>query len=86
MDALFESVDVFMAPSQSESVTITNLTGHPAVVVPAGFVDGLPVALMLTGKRWDEATVLRAAAGFEAATAWHTRHPDLDGPGSTLPG
>ena len=74
---LFETVDVFVAPSQSESVTMTNLTGHPAVVVPAGFADGLPIGLMLTGRLWDETTLLRAAAAFEHATEWHKQHPAL---------
>jgi Asp-tRNA(Asn)/Glu-tRNA(Gln) amidotransferase A subunit family amidase len=77
MDVLFDDIDVFLAPASSDSVTMTNLTGHPAIVVPAGFVEQLPVGLMLTGKLWDEATVLRAAAAFEAATDWHTRHPPL---------
>jgi Asp-tRNA(Asn)/Glu-tRNA(Gln) amidotransferase A subunit family amidase len=75
MNALFEDVDVFLAPSNSDSVTMTNLTGHPAVVLPAGFVDQMPVGLMLTGKLWGEATLLRAAAAFEAATAHHAAHP-----------
>ena len=77
INALFESIDVFLAPSSSESVTMTNLTGHPAVVLPAGFVDNLPVALMVTGKLWNEETLLRVAAAFEAATPWHKRHPAL---------
>jgi Asp-tRNA(Asn)/Glu-tRNA(Gln) amidotransferase A subunit family amidase len=77
MNAVFDAVDIFVAPTDSESVTMTNLTGHPAIVVPAGFVDGLPMAMMLTGKLWDEATLLRAAAAFEAATDWHSRHPPL---------
>jgi Asp-tRNA(Asn)/Glu-tRNA(Gln) amidotransferase A subunit family amidase len=77
MTALLETVDVFLAPSQSDSVTVTNLTGHPAVVVPAGFVDNLPVALMVTGKLWDEAMILRVAAAFEDATDWHTKHPKI---------
>ncbi len=77
MNALFETVDLFLAPSTSDSVTMSNLTGHPAVVLPAGFVDGLPVAVMLTGRLWDEATLLQAGAAFEAATDWHTRHPAL---------
>jgi amidase len=42
-------------------------TGHPAISVPAGFVDGLPVGLMLVGKHFDEPTILRAARAFEAA-------------------
>jgi Asp-tRNA(Asn)/Glu-tRNA(Gln) amidotransferase A subunit family amidase len=77
MNALLDRVDVFLAPSQSDSVTMTNLTGHPALVLPAGFVDGLPTGLIVTGKLWDEATVLRVAAAYEAATDWHTKHPTL---------
>lgn len=77
VNALFETVDVILAPSQSDSVTMTNLTGHPAVVLPAGFVDEMPIALMLTGKLWDEATVLRAARAFESASDWHKRHPAI---------
>jgi Asp-tRNA(Asn)/Glu-tRNA(Gln) amidotransferase A subunit family amidase len=77
MNMLFDSIDVFLAPSSSESVTMTNLTGHPAMVVPAGFVDNMPVALMITGRLWDEAGVLRVAAAFEGATDWHLRHPKL---------
>jgi Asp-tRNA(Asn)/Glu-tRNA(Gln) amidotransferase A subunit family amidase len=77
MNAVFDNVDVFLAPTSSESVTMTNLTGHPAIVLPGGFVEGLPVGVMLTGKLWDEATVLAAAATFEAATSWHTAHPKL---------
>jgi len=77
MNALLDSVDVFLAPSTSDSVTVTNLTGHPAIVIPAGFVENMPVALMATGKLWREETVLRVAAAFEAATDYHTKHPNL---------
>lgn len=42
-----------------------NITGHPAVSVPAGLVDGLPVGMMIVGKRFDDATVLRVAHAFE---------------------
>jgi Asp-tRNA(Asn)/Glu-tRNA(Gln) amidotransferase A subunit family amidase len=77
VNTLFADIDVFIAPSSSDSVTMTNLTGHPAVVLPAGFVDQLPIGVMLTGRLWDEATLLGAAAAFEAATDWHTRRPPL---------
>ncbi|GBE67957.1 amidase [Mycobacterium sp. MFM001] len=42
-----------------------NVTGHPAISVPAGLVDGLPVGMMIMGRRFDDATVLRAAHAFE---------------------
>ena len=42
-----------------------DVTGHPAVSVPCGTSDGLPVGLMLVGERFDDATVLRAAEAFE---------------------
>ncbi len=52
-----------------------NLTGLPAVSVPCGFADGLPVGLQLAGRPFDEALVLRVASAYEAATTWHERHP-----------
>jgi amidase len=42
-----------------------DITGHPAITVPCGQVDGLPVGLMMVGKHFDETTVLKAANGFE---------------------
>jgi amidase len=39
--------------------------------VPCGMVDGLPVGLMIIGKRYDEATVLRVAEAFEQSGDWH---------------
>jgi aspartyl-tRNA(Asn)/glutamyl-tRNA(Gln) amidotransferase subunit A len=55
---------------------LANLTGHPALSVPCGFTaDGLPVGLQLTGRWFDEATVLRLARAYEEATPWSTRRP-----------
>ncbi len=45
-------------------------THHPAMNVPCGLVDGLPVGLMLVGRHYDEATINRAAAAFERGVAW----------------
>jgi amidase len=44
-----------------------DVTGNPALSVPAGFSDGLPVGLMLVGRHFDDATVLRAGHVFESA-------------------
>jgi amidase len=45
-------------------------TGHPAMSIPCGLSDGLPVGLMLIGKFYDEATIYQAAAAFESADDW----------------
>ena len=43
-----------------------DVSGHPAITVPAGLADGLPVGMMIVGKRFDDATCLRVAHAFEA--------------------
>lgn len=45
-------------------------TGHPAISLPCGRVDGLPIGLMLIGRMWDERTMLRAGHGFERSFDW----------------
>src|ERR1700751_367990 len=47
-----------------------NATGHPAMSLPCGMGDALPIGLMLIGKYWDEPTIYRAAAAFEDAGDW----------------
>jgi len=49
-----------------------DVSGHPAMSVPCAKVDDLPVGMMLIGRRFDEATVLRAAAAFEALGDWQS--------------
>jgi amidase len=57
---------VFDYPSNTGAF---NVTGHPAITVPVGEVDGLPLGLMLVGPHFGDATVLRAAHALEAAVA-----------------
>ena len=47
-----------------------SVTGHPAMSIPCGMSDGLPVGLMLVGGKWQEAAIYRAAAAFEQAGDW----------------
>jgi len=56
-----------------------NMTGQPASSVPCGFTkDGLPIGLQIVGRRFDDATVLRASAAFERARPWAQHRPVLD--------
>jgi aspartyl-tRNA(Asn)/glutamyl-tRNA(Gln) amidotransferase subunit A len=52
-----------------------NLAGLPAISVPCGFVQALPVGLQIVGPHFSEARVLGAAHAFQRATDWHTRIP-----------
>jgi aspartyl-tRNA(Asn)/glutamyl-tRNA(Gln) amidotransferase subunit A len=52
-----------------------NLAGLPAVSIPCGFVQELPVGLQIVGPHFSEARVLNAAHAFQRASDWHTRVP-----------
>jgi Asp-tRNA(Asn)/Glu-tRNA(Gln) amidotransferase A subunit family amidase len=79
MDELMSKYDVFLTSTGGGSgLGLTNLTGHPAVAVRAGFVANAPVMLMVTGRLYDEATTLRVALAHERATTWHEEKPALD--------
>src|SRR5690606_2672200 len=54
-----------------------SLAGIPAISVPCGFADGLPIGLQMMGKPFDEATVLRAAHAYEQSTEYHRQRPAL---------
>lgn len=49
-----------------------DITGHPAMSLPCGTVDGLPVGIMLVGRHYAESTIYQAAAAFEASVDWRT--------------
>lgn len=54
-----------------------NLTGQPAMSVPCGYVDGLPIGLQIVGRPLDERSVLRVGKAYESATDWHTGEPSI---------
>ena len=77
MDKLMSNYDVFLSSTNSSTLGLTNLTGHPAVAVRAGFVANAPLMLMVTGRLYDEATTLRVALAHERGTSWNAKNPAL---------
>ena len=80
MARVFHKVDVFLAPSfTGKNLLMSNLTGNPCVVLPAGFSKtGTPTSICFIGKLFGEAELLAAAKKFQDATDFHRKHPALD--------
>ena len=75
---LGEKLDDPLQMYLSDVCTIpVNIAGLPAMSIPGGFVDGLPVGLQVIGKAFDEATLLRVGYAYQQATDWHSRRPAL---------
>ena len=65
-------------PALTQYTRPFNITGSPTISIPCGFSDaGLPMALQLAGRSFEELTVLRAAHAYEQATEWHLRRPPI---------
>lgn len=79
MQKLFEQVDVYVHPSWgNSSLNITNLTGHPCVVIPNGFqANGKPTSISFTGKLFKEAELLSFVKAYQDKTDFHKKHPNL---------
>jgi Asp-tRNA(Asn)/Glu-tRNA(Gln) amidotransferase A subunit family amidase len=79
LDAALEGIDVFITPSYGGDVLLmTNLTGHPVVVMPSGLDDeSHPASISFVGKLWGEADALRVAQLWQEATGHHLMHPPL---------
>ncbi|MDZ7829436.1 MAG: Asp-tRNA(Asn)/Glu-tRNA(Gln) amidotransferase subunit GatA [Halofilum sp. (in: g-proteobacteria)] len=74
-----EKADDPVAMYLSDVYTISaNLAGLPALSMPAGFADGLPVGVQLIGQAFDEGRLLGVAHRYQQATDWHTRMPGGD--------
>ena len=79
MNEVMKQVDLFVAPSLTgDNLLTTNLTGHPAVVLPDGFLDSkTPTSIVFTGQLFDEGRLLAVAKVYQDATGFHKAHPRL---------
>ena len=80
MDAAFaiDDAEEIALKYPRQARTPFNLTGNPALAIPTGFNDdGMPLAMQIVGKQFDEATIYRIAADYEVATGWHLRRPPI---------
>jgi Asp-tRNA(Asn)/Glu-tRNA(Gln) amidotransferase A subunit family amidase len=69
-------VDIYIAPSFGENLLLTNLTGHPCVVLPNGFDEnGGPVSITFIGKPFGEGKLLAFAHAYQERTGFHRKHP-----------
>lgn len=62
-------------PAEVYSTALQNITGHPAVTLPAGLCDGIPFGLQVTGPRFADQWLLDLAAGWESAYPWPRTAP-----------
>jgi len=71
--------DVYVAPSfGGNNLLLTNLTGHPCVVLPNGFdPEGSPVSISFMGKLFGEGTLLAVSKAYQDATDFDDRHPPM---------
>jgi Asp-tRNA(Asn)/Glu-tRNA(Gln) amidotransferase A subunit family amidase len=80
-DELMKKVDVIVTPTGAANLSqlvATNLTGHPAVILPNGFrPDGTPVSLTFLGGLFEEGKLLAVANAYQKATGFHKVHPAI---------
>jgi Asp-tRNA(Asn)/Glu-tRNA(Gln) amidotransferase A subunit family amidase len=81
MEKVMQEVDCYVG---GNDLTITNLTGHPTVVLPAGFNNNgaieTPYSVTFTGQLWGETDLLTVAHAYQQASGQHLKHPNLPDP------
>src|SRR5262249_46803390 len=79
MDEIMKAVDLYVG---GNDLLVTNLTGHPTVVLPTGFRKAgeleLPFSITFTGRLFGEAELLAVAHAYEEATGHHRKRPPMD--------
>lgn len=79
MQKIMEQVDLYIAPSfGGNNLLLTNLTGHPCVILPNGFNEkGSPTSISFIGRLFDEGKLLAFTKLYQDATKHHKKHPPL---------
>jgi len=80
MEERMSGVDVYLTPTfGGNNLLLTNLTGHPQVVLPNGFreSDGTPTSITFTGRLWGETALLAVAQAYQQATAFQLERPPV---------
>jgi aspartyl-tRNA(Asn)/glutamyl-tRNA(Gln) amidotransferase subunit A len=72
-----DATSTYSAYERASYTAPYNLTGSPALSIPIGFQDGLPLAFQIAGKPFDEACVMRVGHAFEQATEFHRQRPPI---------
>ena len=73
-----KGLDLYLSPSYSDNLLLTNLTGNPCVVLPNGFTTkGLPTSITFMGQLFGEGKTLEAARIYQNATGFHLKHPKI---------
>lgn len=80
METTMSKLDVYVSPTfGGRNLLLTNLTGHPAVVLPNGFTEakGTPTSITFTGRLYGESELLAVAHAYQQATEFHLKRPAL---------
>jgi Asp-tRNA(Asn)/Glu-tRNA(Gln) amidotransferase A subunit family amidase len=79
MQDIMDNIDLYISPSwEGDNLLLTNLTGHPCVVLPNGFSeDGAPTSITFIGKLFDEGRLIAFAKKYQDATDFNKKHPPI---------
>jgi Asp-tRNA(Asn)/Glu-tRNA(Gln) amidotransferase A subunit family amidase len=79
MQQIMDTIDLYVAPSwDGDNLLLTNLTGHPCVVIPNGFDDkGNPTSISFTGRLFDEGRLISFAKKYQDSAGFHKQHSPL---------
>ncbi|WP_026897569.1 amidase [Daejeonella oryzae] len=79
LQSMMKGIDLYMAPSFSQNLRATNLSGHPCVVLPNGFnKEGRPSSITFTGQLFGEGKLLQVAEVYQNSTQFNKQHPKMN--------